>query len=282
MTRPASAGNQAGDHVEHGGLAGAVGAQQARPPRRGPSRAITPLTTIGRGSSSCTSGDREPAFAAVARRLRRRAGIAGALTRWRAPAVGRRLGRFFARNGKQPHPASSLRSRGLALVLGSPARGRLCAAHWEEPSSDVLGLLLGLLRDRTAGTACRADRCGLRRRWPGPGERCGRSRRDGAELTRGRLRRRLRSSSKRYMPVVRSILSRGPSATSLPRETTTPSPSSTVLALDVEVRPVAGGGLAVLGGDQHLLLGLDARRAAPDSCCRRLAPLGRPRPAWPV
>ena len=29
VMRPASAGDQAGDHVEHGGLAGAVGAQQA-------------------------------------------------------------------------------------------------------------------------------------------------------------------------------------------------------------------------------------------------------------
>ena len=39
------------------------------------------------------------------------------------------------------------------------------------------------------------------------------------------------SSSKRYMPVVRSILSRGPWATSLPREIVTSSPISTVLAL---------------------------------------------------
>ena len=132
-----------------------------------------------------------------------------------------------------------MRRAGAGARLPALARlgGRRCreaasrAAPWPSP---------GPPWDRPAGIACRADRPGSPDRPTAAGRApSGAARRWSAETAWRRLPPV--STSKRYMPVVRSIFSRGPAATSLPRETTTWSTSSTVLALMSKVAqsPVA-------------------------------------------
>ena len=275
--------HQAGDHVEHRGLAGAVGAQQAH--RLAPA-----------GGQAHALDDHAAAVGLLAR-WRPSASLAAVdrIERLGPPGLGRCRAGARVRPGGPPaalpswpgtgtaHCRQSLRSTGLALVLGSQP----IVLAWRQRRARtfliaLLGLLLRILRveqqallaGRTLAPGRRlgAELRGIGRREGGRGLVAGAT---GAAAASN-------SSSNRYMPVVRSILSRGPSATSLPRETTTWSPIRTVLALTSKIRPVAGRGLAVLGDDQHLLPRLHRviwEGALPAASS---PPLVSPKPDWPV
>ena len=89
------------------------------------------------------------------------------------------------------------------------------------------------------------------------------------------------SSSKRYIPVVRSILSRGPWAMSLPRVTVTSSPITTELALTSNV---AQSPVAVCPSlDVTSTFCLASMRVSCDGALLPASsPLDSPSPAWPV
>ena len=132
--------------------------------------------------------------------------------------------------GEQPHGLSRPAATGLALVLDCQPSPVLAAGRRGQDASRPRSWPFASPRwDRPAGTACRADR----RARPGSAETGAGAVSGGEALVAGPACATAGScsSSKRYMPVLRSILSRGPWATSLPRETVTSSPISTVLAL---------------------------------------------------
>ena len=179
----------------------------------------------------------------------------------RGGALACRAGRLacFATEGEQLHRFNRSAAPGWRWCSAArlPAWRLRQAVFFDQP----LGLVLRLLGIEQQ--ALPAGRTGA------PGRRLGaRSRRGGRPAAAGcsgwcagaAPRRAPVSSSKRYMPVVRSILRRGPCGHVLAARDDDVVAQQHGVGLDVEDGPVAGGGLAVLGGDQHLLRGLDARQ----------------------